>query len=311
MRALGHIAMVLAVVVAGATIAATLGGMFWGFDLLANFRLQYALAAVPLAAVLAAAHRPGAASVMVVAALFNGAVIAPMYLRSPQPHNGGETVSVVAFNIQLSSPNAGLGWILETDPDVVFIFESSRQAEEALAGMNLPYELFSAIDDNRLFGPTVLIRRNATATKLPISDGGGDGVRVELSLAGQQIAVYGIHPPSPVSPERALARDRFLRRAGAAIAAETIPVVVAGDLNATPWTEGFRLLTGPADLVNSQEGFGYSPTWPTQLPSFLRIPLDHVLHSRELTVTKREIGPRLSSDHNPIRVELGFATPLS
>ena len=89
------------------------------------------------------------------------------------------------------------------------------------------------------------------------------------------------------------------------MAAETEPVIVIGDLNATPWSEGFRLLAGPADLANSQEGFGYAASWPARLPPFGRIPIDHALHSRDLTVTDRELGPgTAASDHRPLRVTL-------
>jgi len=65
------------------------------------------------------------------------------------------------------------------------------------------------------------------------------------------------------------------------------------------------LLAGPADLANSQEGFGYAASWPARLPPFGRIPIDHALHSRDLTVTDRQLGPgTAASDHRPLRVTL-------
>ncbi|NIR40837.1 MAG: hypothetical protein GWN07_33670, partial [Actinobacteria bacterium] len=47
----------------------------------------------------------------------------------------------------------------------------------------------------------------------------------------------------------------------------------------------------PADLVNSQIGNGIGATWPAQLWWPVRIPLDHVLHTDDLTAVEREIGP--------------------
>jgi len=302
-----RIAMGLAIAVAIATVLGFIGTLFWAFDLIANFRLQLAVVALGVALVLIAARRPGVGAAMVVVALLNAAVIAPLYLRSPQPSDGGDTLSLVSFNIQLSNPQRQLDWILESDPDIVFLFESSRLAEDVLADMDLPYEIFSAIDDDRQYGPTALVRPGMSASKLPYSNEGGGAVRVGTTLDGQPVAVYGIHAPSPGTPMRAEARDRFLERSGRAVEDESIPVVVAGDLNTTPFTHGFELLTAPAELVNSQEGFGYTPTWPAQLPAVLRIPLDHVLHTADLTVLERVLGPRLSSDHLPVRAEIGFA----
>lgn len=307
MRAVGRIAVAATGLLALLTVLGTLGALWWAFDILANFRAQYLLGALVMLVVTAVSRKPKWIGVALLVAAANAAVIAPLYLRNPAPAAGDDALSVVTFNIQLSNPQRQLGWILESDPDVVFIFESSRLAEETLAELDLPYEIFSAIDDDRQYGPTALIRPGMSASKLAFSNEGGGAVRVETVLGGAPVAVFGIHPPSPSTPWRAEARDRFLERSAAAIADEAIPVVVAGDFNATPWSRGFRLLTGPADLANSQEGFGYASTWPAQLPAFLRIPLDHVLHSRNLTVISREVGPTLSSDHRPVRAEIAFA----
>ena len=136
----------------------------------------------------------------------------------------------------------------------------------------------------------------------------GDAVRLELAFGDGTVVVYGVHPPSPTNAEDTAHRDDVLARVGRAVAEETDPVIVVGDLNATPWSNGFRSLTGPGDLVNSLEGFGYGASWPTRLPAIARIPIDHVLHTRQLTVISRQLGPATeASDHRPVRVRLTLA----
>lgn len=293
--------------VAAASLLGALGGIWWGFDLLANFRLQYLIAALFAALVLALVKRRTLALIVLAAAIFNGVLIAPLYIRSPVPAASNAEIEIISFNVQLSNPMRQIDWILGHEPDLVFLFESSRAAEELLRESDVGYNVMSGIDDDRQFGITVLSRKPLDVERLTFGDGGGGFVRVETNLGDAPIAVYGIHPPSPSNPFRATARDRFLESAGEVAAAEELPVIVTGDFNSTPWSEGFRLVSSPADLVNSQEGFGYGGTWPAQLWPILRIPLDHLIHSRDLTTVDREVGPTLTSDHRPIRVVVGPA----
>jgi endonuclease/exonuclease/phosphatase (EEP) superfamily protein YafD len=84
-------------------------------------------------------------------------------------------------------------------------------------------------------------------------------------------------------------------------------VVVTGDFNASTWSRGFSLVTGEASLVNSQRGFGVQASWPAGYP-LLSIPIDHLVHSRELTTVDRYLGESLGSDHLALFVEVGRAT---
>ncbi len=116
-------------------------------------------------------------------------------------------------------------------------------------------------------------------------------MRVELPVGDGIVVVYGIHPPSPINSRDAHLRDELLAEVGRLVAAEDR----AGDRDRRPqrhpMVRGLPLLAGPADLANSQEGFGYAASWPARLPPFGRIPIDHALHSRDLTVTDRQLGP--------------------
>jgi len=48
---------------------------------------------------------------------------------------------------------------------------------------------------------------------------------------------------------------------------------------------------------------GMQPTWPTFSP-LLEIPLDHLLHTKDVTIVNREIGVDVGSDHYPLIVDL-------
>jgi len=81
-------------------------------------------------------------------------------------------------------------------------------------------------------------------------------------------------------------------------------LIVIGDFNNTPWSLSFHTLLANSRLVNSQPGFGIQPTWHSSLPTFLQIPIDHCLHSPDLSTRDRSIGSNIGSDHLPLLVEL-------
>ena len=84
----------------------------------------------------------------------------------------------------------------------------------------------------------------------------------------------------------------------------THSVIIVGDFNSTPWSQGFRTFQHQSDLILAQQGWGLKPTWPAQLPAFLQIPIDCCLHSTTLTTVRYQVGPNLGSDHRPITVQL-------
>lgn len=88
-------------------------------------------------------------------------------------------------------------------------------------------------------------------------------------------------------------------------ARQTDPVVVLGDLNATPWSHAFRSLVDEAGLVNSLRGRGLQPSCPAPL-GLLGIPIDHLLHSPALATVERERGPAFGSDHRMLHVRLAW-----
>ena len=87
-------------------------------------------------------------------------------------------------------------------------------------------------------------------------------------------------------------------------AADT-PAIVTGDFNATPFSWSFRSMLSESGLVNSQDGFGLQTTWPTT-NVFLRIPIDHLVHTNDLVTVDRQVMPSFGSDHYPIVVDLAL-----
>jgi endonuclease/exonuclease/phosphatase (EEP) superfamily protein YafD len=75
------------------------------------------------------------------------------------------------------------------------------------------------------------------------------------------------------------------------------PVILAGDLNTTPWSKTYRTLRRVAGLVPAST---LRPTWPAWPLAFPQVALDHIFVSADLTVSAAGTGPAVGSDHLPI-----------
>jgi endonuclease/exonuclease/phosphatase (EEP) superfamily protein YafD len=75
------------------------------------------------------------------------------------------------------------------------------------------------------------------------------------------------------------------------------PLILAGDLNTTPWSKTYRALRRVAGLVPAST---LRPTWPAWPLAFPQVALDHIFVSSDLTVSAAGTGPAVGSDHLPI-----------
>lgn len=295
----GALVAIVAVPLTLLSVAAFFGGLDWRLDLVANARVQlwWVLGALTLVAL------PTRSRTAIVAAglgaAVNLAVVVPLYL----PAGGepvGEPVRILSFNLLSTNDRYEdvVAYIRETDPDVVFLHEGTALWEEALEGFFLPdFEIVSGRTPDLIFGTIALVPEGADVVNLGF--GSRQGRALEVRLDG--LDVLGVHPLAPVSDRESSLRDAQ-HASYADWAAGRSAAVVVGDFNATPWARPFRSLLRVGDLANSQRGFGVAPTW--EVGRIFALPIDHLVHTDDLVVTERVVGPDLGSDHRPLLVEV-------
>jgi endonuclease/exonuclease/phosphatase (EEP) superfamily protein YafD len=83
-------------------------------------------------------------------------------------------------------------------------------------------------------------------------------------------------------------------------------VIIAGDLNLSPWSPYYARLVRETGLADIRKGFGLLPTWPTHLRPMM-IPIDHCLVSPDISVSRVRTGEHIGSDHLPLIVDLMVA----
>jgi endonuclease/exonuclease/phosphatase (EEP) superfamily protein YafD len=290
------------------TLLGFLGGQSWALDVLSSFRVQYFLVLLIVAVLYGAFFSRIMSLLFVAMAAINLILIAPLYLDNPAPSDSPEPLSIVSFNVQSRSSNRDqiMRWIERADPDLVFLLESNEGWEEYAATLET-YRLRSQLPVDRSFGITMLSREEYPVELLRVGEIRDSVLRVEASIDGQAVIVLAVHARPPSTSASAAARNEVLEEVTKLARAETLPVIVVGDLNATPWSAAFHALASDAELVNSLNGYGFQASWPGDLWTFLRIPIDHLLHSPELTAVKRMLGPSFGSDHRPLYVSVGLA----
>jgi endonuclease/exonuclease/phosphatase (EEP) superfamily protein YafD len=302
------LALVIALGLAFLTVVGFLGGVWWGFDLASHFRVQYAALSIPVVALLIGLRWWRSVALAGAAFVVNLALFVPLFLGSPAAPAGSDTVQVLTFNVTASNPDRAsvIEYLVASGADIIFLHESSTDWEDSLSRIDLPYRVVSARAPGSLFGTLALVGREDVVRLVSLGEVDQVSIEVVVELDGREVRVLGTHPLSPTSSVRSGARDAQLAAVGEWAAAQDAPVVVAGDFNASTWSRGFALLTQPGDLVNSQKGFGVQPSWPARYRP-VGIPIDHVVHSRDLTTVDRYLGEPLESDHYPLFVTVALA----
>lgn len=263
----------------------------WPVAVVAGITRQWALLGVALVTV--AAHV---------------ALAAPeLAAREPVP-----TVPAGALHFRLFSgnvyarnpdPSGIAAEIVAARPDVVFLQEATPAIVGVLdrAGALAPLPSRIAVPRGDPAASLLASRWPLVDQEVVEVDGRPILLRATAETERGRVRLYAVHVVAPFGANRP-AWIAGLGRVADAIAAETEPVLVAGDFNATWNHRAFRdvLAAGVTD-AGAARGRPLQFTWPRNrrfLPPVTRI--DHVLTSAGLTVTAIRTGQGRGSDHRPL-----------
>jgi endonuclease/exonuclease/phosphatase (EEP) superfamily protein YafD len=284
-------------------------GTWFVFDNLAALRvpLTVALLVATVAATLRAIrsrdrwHLAGATAIAVLFVV-NVALVVPLWTGRPSDPGDGPSLTVAHLNMQEVDGHVdGLAAFLdEQDVDVLVVLEAppswAARAREELSGHQV-------VDGGGGTDSYVVTRidvgdvRRPLVRPIPLSS-----LELVAETEAGPVPVLALHTSRPVRAHGARKRDQQL--AGAAAWARGVrgPVLVVGDLNATPWTGAFEDLLERGDLRDSARGFGYQPSYPAGW-WLLGIPIDQSLYRDGLVPVRRALGPTFGSGHRSLVVE--------
>lgn len=305
----------LVLVAAGSgTILGFLGAHGWIFDLFAHFRIQYAWALLAFGVWFVFRRKRLLSLAILALAVVNIGVVVPHYFRKPvQQYHETEPLRVMLINVNRSygSPQSVLDAVRGANPDLVVLEEISdpwyATVGPALAD-GYPHHHTSLRSDN--FGIGLWSKHPlVAASTLYSGDLSIPSIVADVGSPHGSVRVIATHPFPPISRDGARVRDEQLAELARRAAMADTPLLLVGDLNATRWSAAFGSLLRVSGLLDASLGRGHFPTWPAFLPVFLRIPIDHVLHTPDIEIVAMSTGSRVGSDHLPVVVD--FRLPAS
>ncbi|NJB87186.1 endonuclease/exonuclease/phosphatase (EEP) superfamily protein YafD [Lewinella marina] len=242
------------------------------------------------------------------------AFIAPYYLGEEKvPEAAAETaraentVSVLIANVLIEnkSADAFLDIVRSRDPDMLLAMETDQWWIDALSPLEETYPHVVKYPTDNAYGMALYSRLPLVGTEIKFfnhDDVPSIHTRVELP-SGQAFFFHGVHPVAPVPskkyPDNQGEKEVALGKVAEMVAQESLPAIVAGDLNDVSWSNTARLFEQQSDLRNVRLGRGLYNSFDAH--SFImRWPLDHYFVSEEFSLLELERLPEFGSDHFPM-----------
>jgi endonuclease/exonuclease/phosphatase (EEP) superfamily protein YafD len=261
------------------------------------------------------ARAPAWALLALIVAVWNAMYAAPALVSHPPslPRVAGEAATGDPVRLRVASINVlytndeyskVADFVQRERPDAVAMLEMTAKWRQALAGLDKIYP--------HRYQTTGVGGRGITFwTRLPMKDVSvlPIGVRQEpaiqatLEVQGREIRVFAVHTTWPMAPASAGRRNQQLELLAERARAVTLPLVVMGDMNITPFSPHFQQLLADSGLHSAAEGFGWQASWPSFLPA-AGIQIDHALVNSRVSVEHFTRGAPTGSDHLPIVADL-------
>ena len=241
---------------------------------------------------------------LIVPALVSLAAFGLAAILGPRlPHTGpapGVPIRLVLANVYFGNETpAAVETLLAADPDVVVAVETSSGFSDLLASRDGSHP-YAAEDDHLV----VRSRYPVTAMVDPPDVPARRILRVTVEAPPGTFVLYAVHALNPLSESTFADQLDWVDRLRASVGRETMPVVIAGDLNMSDRQLGYRRLTADLRDAVTSAGWGHS-TYPHGIWGPLLLRIDHVFISRQWCAARAATFEVPGSDHDGIGVDLG------
>lgn len=239
---------------------------------------------------------------------------APAWLPKPSPDAQGIEFTAVTYNTLgfRVDPGYTVSLLRDMDADLVALQEvrSGLPARlETELSSQYPYQVSNVTSHD---GIALLSRFPILETRFDdIGLEEGRYLRAVVDIQGQVVAVYVLHPLSPLAGRFHIPLQKvittytdspvhpYIERTLKHIRGETLPVLLLCDCNATPRSRQYALLDGILDEAFGARGWGLGLTHPvTPFPVFR---IDYLWYSEDFAALDAKVWPDSgTSDHFPV-----------
>lgn len=296
-------------------VAGFLGHIHPALDSIAHFRLHVAVAMMAFAALLLVTRfwKEALLSIVFGLAAISAALgysiipgLGPVHAGfQPKPEERA-TYRLLQLNLRFNNAEPGnvLSLIGSLRPDIITVQEVSVMWQEKLGLLKAAYPYQFVCDGwGRVGGVAILSRRPFEEGSKPECLEDGSFARATVDLAGRSVDIASVHLHWPWPHGQSQQLDRLAEP----LSQLSTDAILAGDLNATPWSAAAHRLAeagqfGPIPVLG--------PTWlHHRLPDWLRfagLPIDQTFAKGAVTIHSAVTLDAVGSDHLPILLELSL-----
>lgn len=284
---------------------------FWLVDIFSHFTVQYALMALLLVVAFLWKRTLSLALFAGLLFILNISVLANTGASAQAVGQEHDTFTLYSANISKSNRDFSklVDVLKETNADILLVLEVTEASIGPLQAVirTYPHKLVNLNGGSPATGAVLMSRFPIVDSEVTkYSEFGNILISATLEIDDQKVLFYGAHFPRPAYAREYSIRSRQFASLARKINEQSVPVIVAGDFNATPYSPIFKELVKKTGLKDSREGFGWQPSWPAYFP-LLWLPIDHILVSPGVQVHNRATGSYMGSDHYPVFAELSIS----
>lgn len=298
-------------------VAGFFGALHPAFDSFAHFRVHLAvlmmLAALPL--VVSIWWKHGLVGLLLGTAAIVSAIglpdlgVGPVQAGFHQRPAAAKSYRLLHLNLRYNNPQPErvVAMLTELHPDFVLLNEVSDMWADELRGMlNLyPYQ-WRCGRGIRVGGTAILSRMPFGSGRMTECAGDGSLAIAQVALDGHPVELAALHLGWPWPS----GQSRQITRLSADLGSLGPDAILAGDLNAVPWSRSARRVAAAGGLTPMQSP---GPTWlfgalPSAWRPWIGLPIDHVFAKGAIVLYSGRTLDAVGSDHLPILIEFGIRT---
>ena len=227
--------------------------------------------------------------------------------------NDSNAITILSVNVQWNNTDYQrlIALINQHQPDIVALQEVDERWLAHLKALRTSYSYHLEWPEESNFGIAIYSNlHNSAATLVHFTPTSTPSILLHAtSPSGQPFQLINTHPWPPLGIDTMTSRDDQLAAIGHYVHQHsTLPTIVVGDLNTTPWSATYQDMIKIAKLRNARNSFGMHNSWPSILP-VIGIPIDHCLVSHHWSVKNFQSMANIGSDHRPIACTLSLHAP--
>lgn len=195
------------------------------------------------------------------------------------------------------------------DPEIVLTMETNKEWEDALSVLEKDYPFTVKIPQENYYGMHLYSKMELQDVSVNyLIEKNVPSIYFNYPLKnGTPIFFACLHPapPSPTENDTSEERDAELMVIGKHIRNLKTPAVVCGDMNDVVWSRTTRLFRKLTGMTDPRLGRGFYSTYNAKY-FFMRFPIDHLFHTKDLYVGKMERSNFFGSDHFAMYYEIHY-----